>query len=99
MSFIGGGDRSEAGPGSENRAVDALVEQRLATRTDVIGTGTMACSRCDAPVSIGVQGRLLTDHLSCPFCGHQAAARDFLSVGAPTRPARVQIRLARVRHT
>jgi hypothetical protein len=34
-----------------------------------------------------------TDPLTCPFCGHGATVRDFLSLAAPTRPARVEVRV------
>ena len=32
------------------------------------------------------------DALACPFCGHAGALRDFLSLAAPARPARVDSR-------
>ena len=35
----------------------------------------------------------LTENLDCPFCRHTAAARDFLSLAAPSRPARVEVRV------
>ncbi len=31
--------------------------------------------------------------LRCPFCLHGAPLRDFLTLGEPTRPARVEVRL------
>jgi hypothetical protein len=31
--------------------------------------------------------------MRCPYCRHAAAVRDFLSLSAPTRPARVEIRV------
>jgi hypothetical protein len=34
------------------------------------------------------------DALECPLCSHGAPVRDFLSLGEPTRPARVVVRLA-----
>jgi hypothetical protein len=34
-----------------------------------------------------------TDPLICPFCGHRATVRDFLSLAVPTRPARVEVRV------
>jgi hypothetical protein len=34
------------------------------------------------------------DDLSCGFCGHAGAVRDFLSLGEPTRPTHVVVRLA-----
>jgi hypothetical protein len=58
-----------------------------------LGSATLACPRCDAPVALG--GRVLTpaDPLACPFCRHRAPLRDFLSLAQPTRPARVVVRV------
>jgi predicted RNA-binding Zn-ribbon protein involved in translation (DUF1610 family) len=61
-----------------------------------LGTGTLACPECDAPV-LGVGRLAVTDALGCPFCGHTAVVRDFLSLAQPTRPARVAVRV-RVAH-
>jgi hypothetical protein len=67
-------------------------EVRHVARTWRLGTGTLACPRCDAPVA---PERALSpaDALGCPFCGHGAAVREFLSLGAPARPARVDVRV------
>ena len=67
-------------------------EIRYAARTWVLGTGTLACPHCDAPVAIA---RPLTPvaPLACPYCGHAGALRDFLSLSAPSRPARVVVRV------
>jgi hypothetical protein len=61
-------------------------------RTQVMAVGTLACPRCDAPVS---PARPLSpaEPLMCPFCSHDASVRDFLSLGSPARPARVEVRL------
>jgi hypothetical protein len=32
--------------------------------------------------------------MSCGFCGHDGALRDFLSLGEPTRPTRVVVRVS-----
>lgn len=58
-----------------------------------LGTGTLACPECDAPV-LGAGRLSVTDALDCPYCGHAAAVRDFLSLAQPTRPARVAVRVA-----
>jgi hypothetical protein len=59
-----------------------------------LGTGSLACPECDAPVH--TVGTLTTgDALGCPFCGHAAVVRDFLSLAQPARPARVAVRVAR----
>jgi uncharacterized paraquat-inducible protein A len=64
---------------------------RVQTRT-VLAHGTMACPECDAPVA--PDGPITPAvRLQCPYCSHHAAARDFLSLDAPTRPARVELRV------
>ena len=76
------------------RAQPALEEQRKATRSGVLGTGTLACRRCDAPIDPGTSPILLTELLACPFCDARGPVRDFLSLAIPTRPARVVVRVA-----
>ena len=60
-----------------------------------LGTGTLACPHCDAPVALAAGGVSPADRLACPFCHHGGAVRDFLSLADPSRPARVvvQVRL------
>ena len=71
-------------------------EERRIARSTRIATGTLACPRCDAPVAPA--GPLSpSDGLLCPFCLHSAAVRDFLSLAAPTRPARVAVRVVQHR--
>jgi hypothetical protein len=67
-------------------------EVRTAVRGRRLGVGTLACPACDAPVLPPgpVSPR---DTLSCPFCAHGASVRDFLSLSAPSRPARVEVRV------
>jgi len=67
-------------------------EHRRAVRGR-LGTGTLACPECDAPV-LGAGRLSATDALGCPFCGHAAVVRDFLSLAQPARPARVAVRVA-----
>lgn len=67
-------------------------EIRRVSRTSTLAVGTLACPACDAPVS--PSGRLTpASTLGCPFCGHAGHVRDFLTLGAPTRPAHVVIRV------
>lgn len=66
--------------------------ERRVARSGWVGTGTLACNRCDAPVALTGGSVVPTDTLTCPFCNHRAPARDFLSLAPPTRPARVQVR-------
>jgi hypothetical protein len=76
------------------RAAVGHEERRRAMRTDRLGVGTLACSRCDAPIAIGSEPLALTARLTCPFCGTDGPLRDFLSLAVPTRPARVVVRVA-----
>jgi hypothetical protein len=94
MSFVRGGAFGEGREDALARATDAQVEQRRAVRTGHVCSGTLACPRCDAPVSAGDRGLALTDPLTCPFCAHRNVARAFLSLDPPTRPARVVVRVS-----
>jgi hypothetical protein len=67
-------------------------EIRPVVRSSRLGDGTFACPHCDAPVAPA--GRLrAADVVGCPYCDHWAPARDFLTLGVPTRPARVSVRV------
>ncbi len=73
------------------RHIAGSHEERRATRTFVLAEGTLACPRCDAPV-LPPGGRCgPADGLGCPYCFHEAPARDFLTLGEPTRPMRVNV--------
>ncbi|MFL5866036.1 MAG: hypothetical protein ACJ766_02940 [Thermoleophilaceae bacterium] len=80
-------------PSEPIRRVDDTHEvERRVGRSSHLGTGTLACCRCDAPVALG--GPVSpADPLSCPFCSHSAPVRDFLSLASPPRPARVEVRV------
>jgi len=68
-------------------------ELRRSAGTREMATGTLACPSCDAPVlPDGVMAP--PDPMSCGFCGHDGAVRDFLSLGEPTRPTRVVVRVS-----
>jgi hypothetical protein len=71
-------------------------EDRKATQGH-LASGTLACPRCDAPVAPGAGYFSPADPVGCPYCGHAAAVRDFLSLSQPTRPARVVVRVIRRR--
>jgi hypothetical protein len=58
----------------------------------MLGVGTLACPDCDAPVLIAGPRRP-HDPLSCGYCGRAGALREFLSLAAPSRPARVEVRV------
>jgi hypothetical protein len=68
------------------------VHDERRTRTSRLGVGTLACPHCDAPVALAGPVAPAAP-LLCPYCGHGGAVRDFLSLAAPTRPARVVVRV------
>jgi hypothetical protein len=78
---------------SEGRVATVHEHKRRSTRRSEVGTGTLACRRCDAPVAIGGASLGPADAMSCPFCGHSGAVREFLSLAAPVRPARVVVKV------
>ena len=63
------------------------------SRSDELAAGTIACPHCDAPVALPDGSASPADRIDCPYCDHSAAVRDFLSLAAPSRPARVVVRL------
>lgn len=83
------------GPDDGSERVGGLSgpdEIRHVSRTSTLAVGTLACPSCDAPVSLS--GRLSpASELLCPFCGTAGRVRDFLTLGAPTRPAHVVVRV------
>jgi hypothetical protein len=72
---------------------DEIVRPSRVPRSWLLGTGTLACPRCDAPVALAAGGATPADPLACPFCSHGGALRDFLSLAPPARPARVELRV------
>jgi hypothetical protein len=82
---IDGSDPLRTGP------VPRLHEERRA-RSGRLATGTLACPLCDAPVALAAHVGP-ADALACPYCRHAGAVRDFLSLTAPARPARVAVRI------
>jgi hypothetical protein len=83
---------AQAGRSDPDEPVVGYEELRRSSRSSVLGVGTLACARCDAPVALA-SAVAPSDALSCPFCLHRAPVRDFLSLARPTRPARVTVRL------
>jgi hypothetical protein len=57
-----------------------------------MAVGTLACPACDLPVALDGPVRP-ADAIACGFCGRAGAVREFLSLGEPTRPMRVQVRV------
>jgi hypothetical protein len=58
-----------------------------------LATGTLACPGCDAPVLPSPGGMSPADPIACVFCREAGVVSDFLSLGEPTRPARVRVRV------
>jgi hypothetical protein len=75
------------------RAAAATEEERRAAGAGVLATGTLACPECDAPVAPGPLGLSPAEWVGCPFCAHAGAVREFLTLGEPSRPARVTVRV------
>jgi hypothetical protein len=94
MSFVRAGRFGNGRTDPLARALGMQVEERRATRSGVVCSGTLACPRCDAPVAAGERGLTLTEDLACPFCAHRDGVRAFLSLEPPTRPARVVVRVS-----
>jgi hypothetical protein len=86
---IDGPDPVRSGPVGD---VAGAHEYRRAARGR-LGTGTLACPRCDAPVALLHGPVAPADAMSCPYCRHGATVRDFLSLAHPARPARVAVRV------
>ncbi len=87
--------RAIDGPESDPAVSEARVvhEERRIAESGIVALGTLACPSCDAPVALGDSRVAPRAALTCPFCDHRAAARDFLSLRTPTRPARVVVRV------
>jgi hypothetical protein len=78
----------------ENERIAGFEEIRPAEARTQLAVGTLACPECDAPVFLGTGARSPADPLSCGFCDHDGRVRDFLSLGEPTRPTRVVVRVS-----
>ncbi len=69
------------------------LEERRVTRSLLVGSGTLACPGCDAPVALPAPALAPADYLLCPYCDRGGALREFLSFETPSRPARVDVRI------
>ena len=78
----------------DRERVAGLEEIRAAEAGTELAVGTLSCPDCDAPVILGGVRRSPAAPLSCGFCGHDGRVRDFLSLGEPTRPTRVVVRVS-----
>jgi DNA-directed RNA polymerase subunit RPC12/RpoP len=89
VAFLRGMDDSEpVRPGTGTHEKELRV-----ARADLLAVGTLACSRCDAPVALTAGPMSPAEPIACPFCAHRGRVRDFLTLGAPSRPARVEVRV------
>lgn len=70
--------------------IEHFEEERRA-RPWHLATGSLACPGCDAPVVLATATARPADALSCPFCDHESALRDFLSLAQPPRAPRVNV--------
>ena len=72
--------------------VSGMHEERRVSGVWRMAVGTLACPECDAPVA--PDGTVTpAAPLACPYCGHTAVVREFLALGEPNRPARVEVRV------
>ena len=93
MSLHRGIDGSEPVRPEPVTRLGGAREERRDTRTFRLALGTLACPGCDAPVApVGAPLRP-ADPIACPYCLRSGFVRDFLSLGAPLRPARVEVRV------
>src|SRR3954451_23049452 len=74
-------------------AAAATHEYRRRVTAGRLGKGTLAWPRGDAPVALGPGPPAVGAPLGCPYCHHAGRVRDFLSLAAPARPARVEVRV------
>jgi hypothetical protein len=87
------GDPDPVGSGEPAARQGSVREERRVAGSGVLAVGTLACPHCDAPVALPTQPLTPVDVLGCPFCDHTAPLRDFLSLGVPSRPTRVEVRV------
>jgi hypothetical protein len=93
VSFLRGFDSSDGARPDPVTRGPGIQEERRATRSGLLAIGTLSCNRCDAPVAPVGPKMAPADPLSCPYCANQATVREFLSLDAPSRPARVAVRV------
>lgn len=91
---IGGSDPADGEPVT---GPADLHEHRHARAASYLASATLACPRCDAPVALGARGLTPAHHVACPYCDHGGPLRDFLTLGEPTRPMRVELHVVRTR--
>ena len=75
------------------RVSEPREEARRRAHPGHLATGTLACPACDAPVAPGPVPLAPEGRLHCPVCYHAGRVREFLSLAAPARAARVAVRV------
>lgn len=75
---------------SARRSDSGHHEIRPGTAAGLLGSATLACPSCDAPVALDRPAGPAAP-LACPFCDTRGPLREFLSLRAPARAARVQL--------
>ena len=93
MTFGHGIDGSEPLRARPISTPAGAYEDRRGVRPWRLGPATLACPQCDVPLALGGRAVKFTERLDCPFCRHAAPLRDFLSLAAPARPTRVEVRM------
>lgn len=78
---------------SDRERVAGQYELRRSEASWELSTGTLACPGCDAPVLPAPDPMGPADQLGCGYCGHEGPVRAFLSLGQPTRPTHVIVRV------
>ena len=78
-------------PDGMSEELPALREEQRARRSSFIGAGSLACPSCDAPAPLVASPAAPSSALACPYCDHAGVVRDFLPMGDPLRPARVNV--------
>ena len=89
---------TDAGRSDRDEPAVGYEELRRSSRVGVLDVGTLACAHCDAPVALSERAVALSESLSCPYCLHTAAVYEFLTLGVPTRPAHMVVRVALPAH-
>ena len=90
VSFVRG---ESSRPDASEQSGRQIIKWQRAARSNHLADATLACARCDAPIAIGPGRLTMSATLTCPFCGHHAPVRDFVSLAVPTRATRIVVRV------
>jgi hypothetical protein len=71
----------------------ASLEERRESRSTTLASGSLSCPRCDAPPLPPARVLSPQESIGCGFCRHEAPVRDFLTLGGPSRPTVVTVRV------